>query len=73
MVRFSKFTPKKEIYKKFEEFLSKLISREIFQTYHISFFFFFFVNIEKPLNFIFLMFLSCISNFVQIGYYLLFD
>ena len=28
MVRFSKFTPKKEIYEKFEEFLSKLVWRE---------------------------------------------
>ena len=28
MVRFLKFTPKKEIYEKFEEFLSKLVWRE---------------------------------------------
>ena len=28
MVRFSKFTKKKEIYKKFEKFLSKLVWRE---------------------------------------------
>ena len=27
-IRFSKFTPKKEIYEKFEEFLSKLVWRE---------------------------------------------
>ena len=30
MVRFLKFTPKKEIYEKFEEFLSKLVWRETF-------------------------------------------
>ena len=28
MVKFSKFTPKKEIYEKFEKFLSKLVWRE---------------------------------------------
>ena len=35
MVRFLKFTPKKEIYEKFEEFLSKLVWKETLQTHQI--------------------------------------
>ena len=54
------------------KFLSKLVWRETLQTFYIFLFWVWILKIQ-PLNFMFLMFLKCISNFVQIGYYLLFD
>ena len=48
MVRFLKFTSKKDIYEKFEEFSSKLVQRKIlfifYCSFHFSIFFFFFLR-----------------------------